>query len=495
MSRSTQTRVSAPLLTATLCFVILVVSTQQTVVMPLSSVIAAQLDIGTTAVGWTLTAGFLAAAVMTPVAGRLADLRRKRTVLLGVLVIVLAGSVLAAVTESLPLLIAARVLQGVSFAAFPVSLAILRDELPPRRLASTMGLLSGTLGFGGGIGMVLTGLVVPAGADYRRAFWLATALTVVALVGVLVVVPSRANPAPGRVDWVGAVLLGAGLVLVLLPLAEGGTWGWVSPATIGCALAGIVVLGAWFVFERRIDHPLVPIEMLTRRPVLFTHLAGLLVGAGMFVSITALTFFVQTDREATGYGFGASPMQAGLVYILPGATVGVVASFISGTLVDRFGARAVMAVSGGLGVLGFASLILAHDTTGQVIAGSLAASAFTSLAYAAMPALLVSEVGPDQTGVANSVNSIARTAGSSVASALLATMFATLTIGDTGYARVDAFRIAFGAGAVFAVGATLLVFIGTARRRTGAPAAADQIASLASRSRPASAVLGSHSTS
>ncbi|RVW10417.1 MFS transporter [Prescottella agglutinans] len=489
-------KASASLLTATLCFVILVVSTQQTIVMPLSSVIGHQLDIGTTAIGWTITSGFLAAAVMTPVAGRMADLRRKRTVLLGVLTIMLAGSVLAAVTESLPLLILARVLQGVSFAAFPVGLAILRDELPPRRLASAMGLLSGTLGFGGGVGMVLTGLVVPAGADYRRAFWLATALTVIAIVAVIAVVPSRPNPAPGRVDWTGAVLLGAGLVLILLPLSEGGSWGWASPRTIGCAVAGIVVLAGWFAFERRIAQPLVPTEMLTRRPVVCTHLAGLLVGAGMFVNITALTYFVQTTRAATGYGFDAGPMQAGLVYILPGATIGVVVSICSGALINRFGARAVMAASGVLGVVGFCSLIVAHDTTWQVIGGSMVASAFTSLGYAAMPALLVAEVDRDQTGVANSVNSIARTAGSSVASALLATLLAALTIGDTAYARVDAYLVAFGFGAVCAVVAPLLVFVGTSgRRRTDEPTEPDQSASLASMSRADSAVLGSQSTS
>ncbi|MFM1723709.1 MFS transporter [Rhodococcus sp. PAM 2766] len=487
------------LLTAALCFVILVVSVQQTVVLPLSGVISRQLDIGTTAVGWTLTSGFLAAAVMTPVAGRMADLRSKKTVLLAVLGIVLAGSIVAAVTESLPLLIVARILQGVSFAAFPVSLAIVREELAPGKLTSAMGLLSGTLGFGGAVGMVLTGLVVPDGADYRHAFWLATALTVVAIVLVVAVVPRRETPVSGRVDWAGAALLGVGLVLILLPLSEGNTWGWASARTLGCALAGVVVLVAWFVLERRITHPLVPIEMLTHRPVVFTHLAGLLVGAGMFVNITTLTYFVQTSREDTGYGFGANPMESGLVYILPGATVGVVASICSGTLITRFGARAVMTASGVLGVLGFGSLIVAHDASWQVVAGSMVASAFTSLAYAAMPALLVAEVSSDNTGVANSVNSIARTAGSSVASALLATLLASLTIADTGFARVDAYLIAFGFGVVCAIVSTVLVFAGGGGRRTtdawAAVTASDQSASLASMSRADSAVLGSHSTS
>lgn len=492
---------SAHLLTATLCFVIIVVSTQQTIVAPLASVIGRQLDVGAVAVGWTLTAGFLAAAVMTPVAGRLADLRNKRTVLLGVLTIMLAGSVLAAVTESLPLLVAGRILQGVSFAAFPVSLTVLREELPSRRLAPAMGLLSGTLGFGGALGMVLTGLVVPADTDYRRAFWMATVLTVVAIAGVIAVVPSRANPTPGRVDWIGAAALGAGLVLILLPLSEGSGWGWTSARTLGCLLAGVAVLAGWFAYERRVDHPLVPPTMLTDRRVACTQLAGILVGAGMFIAITSLTFFVQTDRGTTGYGFGAGPMQAGLVYILPGATVGVIASVSSGILIHRLGARVVMAIAGAFGVIGFGALILAHDTTWQVIGGSMTVSAFTSLSYAAMPVLLVTEVGPDRTGIANSVNSIARTAGSSVASALLATMLATWTTGEPPLARIDAYLVAFGFGAVCAVGATLLVFVGTARRTPritpdrSAGRTEPQSASRASMSRADSAEAGSHSTS
>ncbi|MGO4200453.1 MFS transporter [Rhodococcus sp. TAF43] len=468
-----ETRPPGTALTATLCFVILVASVQQTIVIPLSGVIGHQLDVDTTAIGWTLTASFLAAAVTTPIAGRMADLRRKRTVLLGVLVIVLVGSIIGAVTESLPWLLVARVLQGLSFAAFPVSIAILRDEFTPKRLTSAMGLLSGTLGFGGAIGMVLTGLLVSEGTDYRRVFWLATGMTIIALVGVVATVPSRPNPTPGRVDWAGAALLGAGLVLLLMPLAEGVRWGWTSPATIGCAFGGLVVLGVWFALERRIGQPLVPTEMLTRRPVLFTHLAGLLVGAGMFVNVTAVMYFVQSSLGVAGYGFDADPMRASVMFILPGATVGVIASICSGMLITRFGPRSVMAAASVLGVLGFGSMIVAHEHAWQVVCASMLMCAFTSLSYASLPALLVAEVEPGLTGVANSVNSIARTVGSSVASALLATLLTTHTA--AGVATVDAYLIAFAIGAGCAVAATLLVFLATAkshrRRQAGAEAA------------------------
>lgn len=111
----------------------------------------------------------------TPLIGRLADLHRKKRVLLVMLAVVLAGSLLAATTTSLALLIVARVLQAASFALYPISIAILREELRPNRMGSAMAVLSGTLGFGGGTGLVVVGLLMSGDPGYHRVFWLTTA--------------------------------------------------------------------------------------------------------------------------------------------------------------------------------------------------------------------------------------------------------------------------------------------------------------------------------
>ena len=125
-----------------ICFVVMIVAVLQTLVVPIVGTIGAQLDVGPTAVGWLLTANLLAAATATPVLGRLADLRGKRPVLLGVLVVVLLGSLIGALSTSVGVLIFARVLQGVSFALFPIGIAVLRDELPAEKLTGAMGILS-----------------------------------------------------------------------------------------------------------------------------------------------------------------------------------------------------------------------------------------------------------------------------------------------------------------------------------------------------------------
>ena len=260
-------------LIAGLSMVVLTVAVLQTAVVPVLGIIADQLDASTVAVSWAVTANLLAAAAATPLIGRLADLHSKKRVLLIVLAVVLVGSIVAAVTTSLALLIAGRVLQAASFALYPIGIAILREELSEDRMVSAMSVLSGTLGFGGGTGLVVVGLLMNHGADYHRVFWLTTAFTVLVIAIVVVVVPARPRSTTGSIDWLGAAGLAAGLSAMLLAITQGNSWGWTSLQTLGCATGGIIVLVGWWLWERRATQPLVSTQMLTRRPILLTNLA------------------------------------------------------------------------------------------------------------------------------------------------------------------------------------------------------------------------------
>lgn len=438
-----------------LCFVVMTVSVLQTMVIPIVGTIGTQLAVSTTAAGWVLTANLLAAVVATPVIGRLADLHGKRPVLITVLIVVLIGSVIAALTQSLALLLVGRVLQGVSYALFPIALALLRDEMPPRKLVGSMAVLSGTLGVGGGFGLVLTGLLTADGADYHRVFWLTAVFVAVAIALAWLGVPSRPRSGTGTVDWWGAALLAAALVLLFLALTQGRSWGWGSAATLGCAIAGTAVLALWWIVENRLSAPLVAPRMLTHGPLLATNVATLFVGIGMFVNFLACSYFVQTPRDAAGYGFGADVLSASVVYLLPGAAVGVVAATLSGGLIRRFGPRPILIAGGIVGVAGFVFFVFFHAATWQVILATSVISVFVSLAFAAIPNLLMAEVSPSDTGVANSVNSIVRTVGTSIASAVLTTMLATYTIEGTSIPNEIVYTAAFVVGAAACIVVTL----------------------------------------
>ena len=441
------------LLVATLSLVVLTVSILQTAVVPVLDVIGRQLNASADAVSWVVTANLLAAAAGTPLIGRLADLRNKKRVLLAVLVLVLAGSLLAATTASIPLLLLARVLQGTAFSLYPIAVSILRDEVPADRLVRSIAVLSAMLGFGGGVGLVLTGLLMPAGASYHRVFWLCTAFTAFAVVIAVVVIPSRRHRERASVDWLGGISLAVGLSALMLMITQGHDWGWLSAATLGTGVVGIAVLSGWWSWSRRSAHPLVSTAMLRRRPVLIANAATLLVGMGLYFSFLGLTDFVEAPA-GSGYGFGASVLDASLEFLLPGALAAALTALISGRCIERFGARRVITVGAAAGLTGFTMLIGWHSAPWQIIVAGLLTNAYISLAYSALPVLIIGDVAADETGIATSLNAIVRMVGAALAAAMVGVL---LTPGVDGHPSEGGFTAVFALGAATALGTILLI--------------------------------------
>ncbi|WP_127550148.1 MFS transporter [Actinoplanes sp. OR16] len=442
----------------------------QSIPVPVLPQIAQQLDADPTVVGWVTTATLLAASACTPLLGRLGHVVGIKPVFIGTLVVTLAGSVLAATAHDVTWLIVARVLQGTSFGLFPLGMSLLRHELPAARLTSGMATVSSTLGVGGGVALVAAGLLTQGDADYRRIFWLSAAVTAVAL-ALAFTLPRRAGSG-GRVDVLGAIVLSAGLVSLLLPISQGHTWGWTSPRVLILFAAAIVILvGFWFL-ERRTAAPLVSVEMLRRRPILIANLAAMAVGFAMFALQLATSYFVQSPRAATGFGFTATSLQTSLIFLLPGAAASVVMGPLAGRLMGRIGARNVLVLACGLAALGMASLTVLHGTRAETITAFVVASCAIAMAYAAMPALLVSHVQPAETGIANSVNSIMRTVGGTIGGALVITILAAQSesYGPVSLPTENAYRLSYALGAiVFAVGGLLvLLFLDRPARRARA---------------------------
>ncbi|WP_063756423.1 MFS transporter [Streptomyces sp. NRRL S-1824] len=399
----------------------MIVSMMQTLVVPILTVVQKDLSLSSSSTSWLATSTLLSAAVFTPLLGRLGDMRGKRPVLLCVLGVTVVGSALAATTSSFPLLLLARAMQGASTAIFPLALSVLRDELPARRLPGAMGLVSGTLAFGSGLALVGAGLLTQGPhPDYHRVFWLATVLSLIALATVAFAVPPSPSSTGGRTDWLGATTLAGALVLLLLPISQGsGTWGWTSARCLGLLGGAAVLTAVWVVVERRVRQPLVDMRMFALRPVVFTNLAGVLLGFGMFTQFIGISYFVQTPHRIAGYGFSASVLDAAVVYLLPGTVASLIAAQFGGVLVRRIGARVTLAAGAGSGVLGFGWLAVSHGSSGGVVAAGLLTGIAVSFGFATLPAFIVAGVPVHQSGIANGINSIARSLGSSLGSAVI----------------------------------------------------------------------------
>lgn len=458
---ATSSRLVLPAMAANVFLLALI----QTVVVPALPLIGRQLHTSATTVGWVATATMLTASAVTPLFGRLGDVFGNRRVILSALVITLVGSVIAATSDSIGLLIVGRVLQGASFGLFPLAISVLRQELPLNRLHHGMSVAATALGFGSGFALVATGVLTNHDGDYRRIFWLTVLASVAMLALSFRALPKRAGLG-GRVDYVGALVLGAGLVALLLPVSQGHEWGWGSARVIGLFTAAVVILVGFGFLQSRIKEPLISLEMLRHRDVLSTNLASAFVGYGMFSVFLGATYFVQAPSQLAGYGFGASVLRTSLEFMLPGTLLAIPLGPLSGRLVGRYGARRVLIGATVLGVASMASLAAFHGGAAVFIVALVAGNAAIAVAYAAMPALLVQFVAPKDTGIANSVNSIMRTVGGAIGSAIVITILAssshtfTTPIGPVSLPSERAYETAFALGALAFVIAALLAAVG-----------------------------------
>jgi len=425
----------------------------QTTLIPTLGGLASELGTDAEGVAWVLTGYLLAAAVATPVMGRLGDMFGKRRLFVASLVIFATGNVVSALGSSLELVVAGRVLQGIGGGIFPLAIGIVRDEFPRERVAGSIGLLSAIAGIGGGLGLVLGG-VLADGLSYHWIFWLGAAAAALAAVAAQLLVPESPVRTPGRVDVRGALVLAAGLVPPLYAISHANDWGWGSARTLGLIAAGVAMLAVFVALQRRTRQPLADIDALVRPPVLMTNLATLLVGFGMFGSFILIPQLAQTE-------FGLDATGAGLL-LLPGSLVMLFAGPVSGALGTRFGSKLPLALGGAVAAAGLLMLGLDHGSQGAVLGWAILMSTGIGLAFSAMPNLIVAAVPPTQTGEAIGFNALVRSVGASLGTQVSAALLAS---------SADGYTAAFllGAGVALLAGLVALA-IPTARRPDLEPA-------------------------
>jgi EmrB/QacA subfamily drug resistance transporter len=399
----------------------------QSLVAPALPEIQRELHASPTAVAWILTGYLLSASVLTPIVGRLGDMFGKERTLVISLGVLGAGTLLAALATSIEVLIAGRVIQGCGGAIFPLAFGIIRDEFPRERVATGIALISSILGVGAGLGIVLAGPIVNA-LSYHWLFWFPFFLVVVTTILTVFFVPESPIKVPGRVNWLGAFLLSAWLVCLLVAISEGSRRGWGDPLILGGFAAAAVLLWAWIANEQRAAEPLVDMTMMRIRGVWTVNAAAFLVGAGLFTSFILIPQFTETPSSA-GYGFGASVTGAGL-FLLPSTIAMLVISPLAGRLANRVGSRVPLVLGSMATCAAFVFLAVAHDQPWEFYAGSAILGVGIGLAFASLANLIVEAVRPDQTGVATGMNTVMRSLGGSVGSQIGASVLAATVVGS-----------------------------------------------------------------
>ncbi|MFE4195853.1 MFS transporter [Paenarthrobacter sp. NPDC056912] len=444
----------------------------QSLVAPALGTIGKDLGVATSDASWVLTAYLLSASVLTPILGRLGDMVGKRKVLIVVLSLLLVGTVLAALAPNLAVLIIGRVLQGAAGAVMPLSIGIVRDELPKERVSVTIGLLSAIFGIGAGVGIVAAGPIVEA-LSWHWLFWLPAGLVLIALLGAIFGMPESPVKTPGKLDLLGTGILSVGLVAVLLAISEGQTWGWGDGKTIALLVGGGLALVAFVLVELRVAEPLIDVRLFRNRGVWTAHIVALAFGFAMFGTFVLVPTILQLP-SVLGYGFGKTVSEAG-IYLLPTVVAMVISGVIAGALIRKVGPKIPMILGAVAVTVAFVIPALGHGEEWHIVVSGILTGIGIGMALAATSNAIVESVPATQTGEAISANTVLRTIGSSIGTAVIAALISS-NITPQGAPSDDAFTIGFWVSAgvgVLALLAALVVPSRVQRRRNAEAAGID----------------------
>ncbi|NUR08426.1 MAG: MFS transporter [Nocardioidaceae bacterium] len=374
---------------------------------------------------WLFSVYLLAQAATVPVNGKLADLFGRKPVMYYGIAVFLAGSVLCALAWSMPVLIAARGLQGLGAGAVqPMGMTVIGDLYSLRERAKVQGYVASVWGMSSVVGPTLGGVFSQL-LTWRLIFWVNVPLCLVAA-WLLRRFEERVQRghAPVRLDIAGSVLLTAATTLVVLGLLEGGNawpWGgWQTPVLFGSA---VVLLVGFVLVERRAAQPVLPLWVFGNRTVRVTSAISLLVGA----LIVGLSSYVPTLGQEV---LGATAIVSG--FALAAMTLGwPISAAVSGRLYLTVGFRATGLLGVSLALVGSLVLVLV-DITGSLWHVALGCFLIGfGMGWVAAPSLVVaqSSVAWGERGVVTATNMFARSVGSAVGVAVFGAMV-NAVVGD-----------------------------------------------------------------
>jgi len=425
---------------------------EQTLIIPALPSLAEHYGTTVATAGWLATGFLLSGIVAVPVFGRLGDLYGKRRLLLIALGSFVVGSLLCAVSHSIHLAIAGRIMQGLGTAVGPLTYGLARDTVPPQLLTRAVGAVVGASSGGSVLGFVLSGLLVDHFSP-SAIFWFLVAFSAVLVVVLYALVPETSVRAKVSVDYVGAVVLGLGLFALLLAISKGNNWGWRSGAIVGLFAGAAALLVLFVVVERRVRQPLLDLALVVAKPFSNANVCSFVFGYSFFIAVFVVPVIAGSPEES-GYGLGLSVTQIGLV-LVPSGLGSLLGAWIGGRTVDRFGPRALIAAGSVIGLGSYLSLIAAHTSWHALSIPTGGLGVAIGLVLTGIYPVVIRSSDTDKTGIALAVTVVVRNTAVSVG---LAAAFAIIeAAGLVGGFPADAgFTGAFVMGAVGTTAALVL---------------------------------------
>jgi len=338
---------SSKLVLAAMIFAVAMTFIDMTIVAIAAPELQHDLELSSTGLQWVINGYLLALSALFALGGRLADVMGHRTmVVIGVVVFAVSSALCGATPEGQfaeAWIVTFRVLEGAGAALmFPAALAIILAAFPLRKRGQAMGIFFGIAGGLTAVGPIAGGYL--SEWTWRAIFWVNIPVAITALVLIYISKPAQSK-APAPIDYRGAMLITGGMALAVLGLQQASTWGWDSPATWGSIVAGLAFLGAFVRFERRVESPLINLDIFRDRGFSAEN-AVLFIAMIPFIPM----FFFASMYAQIGLGDGSSESGLYLMIFFGGFAV---ATQIGGRILDRRGARLAVVPGAILAAVGF----------------------------------------------------------------------------------------------------------------------------------------------
>ncbi|WP_030670328.1 MFS transporter [Streptomyces rimosus] len=370
---------------------------------------------------WAINSYTLVFAGLLFTSGLLGDRLGRKKVLLFGLAVFGVGSVLAAVSGSPGQLIAFRAVMGLGGAfVMPSTLAVLMNVFERDEQPKAIGIWAGGVGLAIAIGPIAGGLLLDH-FWWGSVFLVNVPIVLVALVAMILLVPDSRDPRPGKLDPVGVLLSVVGLVLLVYGIIKGGQLAdFTDPQVLGTVLGGLLVLVGFVLYEKRIDHPSIDVNLF-RKPAFSAAVGAITL---VFFALMGVTFFIVFYVQSVR---GYTPLQAGLL-ILPLAVSQMIFSPLARHAVDRFGARTVCTGGMLLVAASMAGFLLLDTDTPMWVLEVLFFVQGTGSSHIMPPVTLsiMQSLPREKAGSGSAVNNTFRQVGGTLGVAVLGSLLSTV---------------------------------------------------------------------
>lgn len=425
----------------------------ETMLVPALPTIAEDLTVQSSDLAWVLTTYTLAGAVSIPIIGKMGEMWGRKRVLLTIMAIYMVGLIGSAVSWDLLSLIISRTLQGIGMGAIPLLMGMAKDNLPLHMVPMGIGLISAMIGVGAALGFVIGGLLISI-IGWKDAFWVVLPIVVLMVAIVYRSVPDTQVKRRTKMDLMGAVLLGVGLLTLLLAVSRGSIWGWASIITIGLIACSIAFFIAFFIREKNHDEPIIRLDLLKNHNISVAYISMFFIGMVMFMLYQTLPFFLGLPPEDGGFSI-TSDVIIGL-FILPCAAMQLIFSPIGGKYGQRIGHGKILVRGLAIAAVGLFSLSMLRGSEVGVLLGMAVFGIGIGLAMVGNTNMISCACSKENFGSATAVNQMILMMGMSVGPVIASLIIGGFADASTGYA------FCWGAAALLALLAVAFVLLNRA---------------------------------